>query len=417
MVDKNQIESLKNSLVSPVSDAVQKKLISKYWIWVSTFIVVAGYFGYNTYWDIKNYQKDIDKIQENVEEMSRLTNGLKAAIEKMESRIATARANLDEVSEVAAKVEKAQIDIKNVQDAIASAEKENFGFVARSAAQIYSATGRRNAAFDFWRRAEKHAEKSGNKELLRFAAFGLAKEYGRAGEVKNEDAREAFDKAEAIARSLIDEANPEKTIEATDYYLTVLIERARWEVGISDATALLTLKESALKLARGAARHRLVAAIYKEMAGIHSYARESKDRLLKATELYKNATEAFEDLQFTKADFLEVAVLHDYRGSTYLQLHRLDQDATYARQAEQALQHAKGYALWANADGVLYNIHRRLAEAQYRLKKKHAAKRSICQAADVGKRIPFKPKDVLAVFATATGQVEGTYNYDRDCQN
>lgn len=191
MLDEKQLESLEKRLTEPLTERVQERFVRRYGVWFSVFAVVAGYFGYDTYLDIRSYKTQVEALQ------GQLTT-LNERLDKMIADLDVAQERLEAASSVGAAVSDAQVAIHDIKREISDLTNRQFSFVVESAADIYLVAEKPANVVDFYKQAQGYAKEIDDRELLGFATLRLARAYSRLG--ARDAARKAFRAAEKLAR-------------------------------------------------------------------------------------------------------------------------------------------------------------------------------------------------------------------------
>ncbi len=408
MFSDEQLDYLEKRLTEPLAEGVQKRFFKRYWIWFSVFAVVAGYFGYDTYLNIRTYKEIAVELGEQLKPLNERINQIRADLVEAEKQVA-------DVTELSSQIGGAIRDIKVVKNDLSEITNRQFNFVVESAAGIYLVAEEPSNTVDFFIHAQKYAEEIKDQELRRFATLGLARAYSRLG--AREAARRQFGAAEMLAREQFVSALPQQKRSAFAKYLNVLFTRAEdQEFQVNTETALLTLKNKALKVARAAGDPRDVARVHARIADVYSSSRNDAASLELASDHYEEAIKSYHTLTLDDETYELVARLHHKRADNYTARYKLSSDRKYAGEAIVALSRSIEYANAIGAYLQSYNAYSKISVVQYKLDDKSAAVASICSAAKLGRRVNREPQAVLSEFARVTGQNSDEYDYEKLCE-
>lgn len=408
MFDDEQIKYLEEKLAEPLAENVQKRFFKRYWIWFSVFAVVAGYFGYDTYLNIRTYKEIAVALGDQLKPIVERVNDVEARLER-------AKEGLVNVEKLGDDINQATKDIEGIKSEISEITNRQFSFVVESAAGIYISADRPINAVDFFKQALKYANETKDHELRSFATLGLARAYSRLG--VRDAARREFSAAEALARQQFESALPEQKRSAFSEYLNVLFTRAEdQEFLVNTETALLTLKNKALKVASEDGDPRDVGRVHARIADVYSSARDDAESLKRASSHYDDAVKFYHELTLDDETYELVARLHFNRADTYIALYEIGSDEEYARKAIEALERSIEYANAVGAHLQSYNSYTKISFVQFEMGDKPSAVNSICSAAKLGRRVNREPQAVISEFARVTDQNSNEYDYDALCE-
>ena len=416
MVDKTELDALAGKLAEPVSDRVRQQMVKRYGIWLSVFVVVAGYFGYDTYWDIKTYKSDITALTTQIKEL----NG---QLVEMNTSLGNARAQLKDVEAAAEKAQQASELIESVETRIQRLTNTNFNFVVESAGDVYSNLRQPMTAVEYYRQLQNHAREIDDEKLWRLATLKLARSYSELQ--AQSAARDTFRLAEDAARVNFEQmsaahARGKATLaqkrDAFEEYLNVLLTRADEQEFLFNAnTALLTLENKALPKAREAGLPTDVALVHEKIAQIYATFRSNEVSLRMASENFSEAIDIYAKLSLSDNEYATAARLHRKQADVLIALASNTSDEVFFREAANALTKAINYAYGAADSVQSYNSNVSLSEVLFRLGEEDEAKKAICEAAALGKAVQREPQDILAEYARITRQDERAYVYDTFC--
>ena len=250
MSESESNEALVEALAEPVSNKVRQQIFKRYGIWFSVFVAVAGYFGYDTYWDIKSYASNVEQLTKDIEGLNAQLSAFNARLGAVNTSLSLAEEKLVTVTEATEAAKEARAEIDAVKSDINALTNRNFNFVVESAGEVYSNLRQPMSLVEYYRQLQDHALEIDDKKLWRLATLRLARAYSEL-QAKTA-ARDTFREAEEAARLNFEKAEDTQKRGAFEEYLGVLLTRADEQEFLFDAsTALLTLENKALPVARG----------------------------------------------------------------------------------------------------------------------------------------------------------------------